>query len=297
MIRSMTAYASRTGALDETRWNWDMRGVNGRGLDFKLRIPDGLSGLDVAMRAAIKPVLNRGVVTVTLKLSKAEDNQNLALDEAQLERVLSALDDVQNRAFTMGVTLSQPTTADVLSQKGVITAEQANDDGDKALVTALSKDFTDLLADFMSMREAEGAALNEVLTAQIDQIDTLVTQAKSLMGDRAEATKESLKAGIARVLDEVSDVDPDRLAQELAILAVKQDVTEEIDRLNTHVTAARDMIKSGQPVGRKLDFLSQEFNREANTLCAKSQFAPLTAIGLELKTVIDQMREQIQNVE
>jgi len=297
MIRSMTAYASRTGTLDDTSWNWDMRGVNGRGLDFKLRLPDGLNALDGVIRTAIKPVLNRGVVTVTLKLSKQDENQRLVLDEAQLERVLSALDDVQNRAFAMGVTLSQPTTADVLSQKGVIIGEKNDEDGTKALIKALSKDFEELLSDFVVMRETEGAALSELLNSQIDKIDALVSKAAELLGDRAEGTKVSLKAGIARVLDEVSEVDPERLAQELAILAVKQDVTEEVDRLRTHVAAARDILKSDQPIGRKFDFLSQEFNREANTLCAKSQFAPLTAVGLELKTVIDQMREQIQNVE
>lgn len=293
----MTAYASRTGSLDETRWHWEMRSVNGRGLDFKLRIPEGLEGLDVAMRAAIKPVLSRGVVTVTLRLTQSDAATQLILDDAQLGRVLSALDDVQNRAFSMGVTLSQPTTADVLSQRGVIASEQGEESDNTELVKALIEDFDVLLADFLAMREGEGAALATVLADHIDQIDALTKQAEGLLGERTEASKAQLQSGIARILDEVKEVDPDRLAQELAILSVKQDVTEEVDRLRTHTAAARDMLKGGKPIGRKLDFLSQEFNREANTLCAKAQFAPLTAIGLELKTVIDQMREQIQNVE
>lgn len=297
MIRSMTAYASRTGALDAISWSWDMRGVNGRGLDLKLRLPDGVDGLEAAMRASVKPVLHRGVINVTLRLTNQDQAQELTLDEAQLGRVLSALDNVQDRAFAMGVTLNQPSTADVLATRGVIAAEQSQQVPSDDLVKALSADFKILLADFVTMREAEGTALNTVLDDQLTQIATLVQQAQDLLADRSEASKAQMTAAMARVMDEVKDIDPARLTQELALIAVKQDVTEEVDRLRTHVAAAKDLITSNDPIGRKFDFLSQEFNREANTLCAKSQFAPLTAIGLELKAVIDQMREQIQNVE
>ncbi len=297
MIRSMTAYASRTGAHGATRWSWEMRGVNGRGLDLKLRLPDGVDGLEAAIRAAVKPVLQRGVINLTLRLPKDDQAQSLALDEGQLGRVLAALDEVQDRAFAMGVTLNQPSTADVLATRGVIAAEQSNDGPDAELIEALKLDFETLLADFVAMREAEGAALASVLTNQLSQVSNLVDQAQTLLSDRSEASKAQMKAALSRVMEEVKDADPDRLTQELALIAVKQDVTEEVDRLRTHVAAAQSMMTSSAPIGRKFDFLSQEFNREANTLCAKSQFAPLTAIGLELKAVIDQMREQIQNVE
>ncbi len=296
MIRSMTAYASRTGTHEAVSWAWEMRGVNGRGMDFKPRLPDGYEALEAAMRTKIKTTLNRGVVTVTLRVSRGDTSKGLSLDPEQLERVLTALDDVQDRAFSMGVTLNQPSTADVLAQRGVIINDTGSDAPEEALIAVLITEFEALLADFVEMRTNEGAALQAILTAQIEQIDMLVGKAQSLLPDRAEASKSQMQASIKRIQEETS-VDPDRLAQELALLAVKQDITEELDRLATHVGAARQMLGSDQPVGRKLDFLSQEFNREANTLCAKSQFAPLTTVGLDLKAVIDQMREQIQNVE
>jgi len=296
MIRSMTAYASRTGTLDDVVWQWDLRSVNARGLDVKLRIPDGLEGLDVALRAAIKPVLSRGAVTIGLRLKRPEQAGDLRLDEAQLGRVLEALDEVQNRAFTLGVTLSQPTTADVLVQRGVLAVEQEETSSD-SLVAALKEDFAHLLEDFLTMRTAEGEALEQVLMGQVDQIETHIAATQAHLPQRSEASKAQMQASLARLLDETQEIDETRLTQELAVLAVKQDVTEEIDRLGAHVSAARDILAKGGAVGRKLDFLSQEFNREANTLCSKAQFAALTAIGLDLKTVIDQMREQIQNVE
>ncbi len=296
MIRSMTAFASRTGTLGPVSWSWEMRGVNARGLDLRLRLPDGIDGLEVAVRSALNAGLGRGNVTVNLRLSREETAQGLTLDETQLESVLSALDAVQERAFAMGVTLAQPTAADVLAQRGVLIAASADDDG-AALATALNADIAPLLADFIAMRETEGAALHGVIVDQLDQIVALTKAAAQAAADRAPQVKENLTTALKRVLEDVSDMDEQRIAQELAVLAVKSDVTEEIDRLAAHVNAARDLLAAPKPAGRKLDFLAQEFNREANTLCAKAQATALTAIGLDLKAVIDQMREQIQNVE
>ena len=154
-----------------------------------------------------------------------------------------------------------------------------------------------LLAQFVTMRASEGAALAAILTGQLDTVETLVAQASAMLQDRREQMDANLRANLAKVTEAVTDPDPDRIAQELAMIAVKADVAEEIDRLTAHVAAARDLLATGGPVGRKLDFLMQEFNREANTLCSKAQYRDLTAMGLELKAVIDQMREQVQNVE
>ncbi len=296
MIQSMTAYASRTGAEAGTSWNWEMRGVNARGLDIRLRLPDGLDGLEPAIRTALKSALTRGSITLNLRLNRDESSQPLALDEAQLDRVLRALDAVQERAFTIGVTLAQPTAADVLAHRGV-TRSQSGEGENTALVAALRDDLQALIADFTAMRATEGAALHKVISGQLDVIAHLVTQAEAAAEARRPEVAQSLRDAMARVLAEVGDVDAARLAQELALIATKQDVTEEIDRLRAHVTAARDMLAADAPAGRKLDFLAQEFNREANTLCSKSQNAALTAVGLELKAVVDQMREQVQNVE
>ena len=296
MIQSMTAFASKTGMHGTASWVWEMRGVNARGLDVRVRMPDGLDGVELAARIAIKEHLSRGSVTLNLRLTQAEAAGALTLDPVQLDAVLQALDTVQERAFDMGVTLAQPNAADVLAQRGVMVLGrvEANTDG---LIAALTVDLHVLIADFAAMRRSEGAALGDIVAGQLDAMANLVAQAS----DAAEARKPTaalhLTKALARVLQDVSEVDPDRIAQELALLAVKSDISEEIDRLRTHVAAARDLLQDTKPVGRKLDFLSQEFNREANTLCSKAGATDLTAIGLELKAVIDQMREQIQNVE
>ncbi|MGJ8622400.1 MAG: YicC/YloC family endoribonuclease [Yoonia sp.] len=296
MTHSMTAFASRTGNLGGVSWSWEMRGVNARGLDLRLRLPEGIAGLEAALRAALTKTLGRGNVTVNLRLTREETATGLAVDECQLDNVLRALDQVQERAFAMGVTLGQPTAADVLAQRGVLIA--AKDDANaEALAAALLADIDPLLAAFVAMRASEGAALAQVLRDQLDQIADLTAQADELAKARAPVVQANLTAALRRVLDDLAEVEEARIAQELAVLAVKADVTEEIDRLRAHVAAARELLDSDGPAGRKLDFLSQEFNREANTLCAKAQSAPLTAVGLDLKAVIDQMREQIQNVE
>lgn len=299
MIQSMTAFASRSGSLNGVTWAWEVRSVNARGFDLRLRLPDGIDGLEADIRAAFSKALKRGTVNLTLRVSQVDDATELALDEAQLDRVLSALDLIQERAFTKGVTLGQPTTADVLNQRGVV--RQSGHDGlSEEVAKAIKADIAPLLKDLVQMREREGQSLNAIIATQLSEIAGHIADAEDALIARKDDAAEALKAALARVLGQV-DISPDKLAQECAVLAVKTDVTEEIDRLKSHVSAATDLLeiaeKERQPVGRKLDFLSQEFNREANTLCAKAQHTQLTAIGLELKALIDQMREQIQNVE
>lgn len=299
MIQSMTAFASRSGSLNGATWAWEVRSVNARGLDLRLRLPDGVDGLEADVRAAFTKALKRGNISLTLRVNQADDAQDLALDEAQLDRVLTALDTIQERAFTMGVTLGQPTTADVLNQRGVVR-HGANEGPSEALGVAIKADIAPLLSDLVRMREREGQSLNAVIATQLAEIAGLIANAESAIVARRPEAEKALQAAMERVLGN-TDLDPDKLAQECAALAVKTDVTEEIDRLKGHVSAASELLeiaqKEYQPVGRKLDFLSQEFNREANTLCSKAQHTKLTAIGLDLKTLIDQMREQIQNVE
>lgn len=293
----MTAFASRTGTLNASSWAWEMRGVNGRGLDLRLRLPESVDGLEAAVRGALAARLARGNVTVNLKLTHDETANGLQLDADQLDRVLAALDQVQDRALGLGITLGQPTAADVLGQRGVVLQGQAAREIDPELPAALIADFEGLLDAFCDMRAAEGKALHAVITDQINTISRLTDAAASAAEARRSEVSANLTAALRRIAQDVTEVDEGRIAQELALLAVKSDVTEELDRLRAHVAAARDLLSNGGPLGRKLDFLTQEFNREANTLCSKAGSTALTAIGLDLKTAIDQMREQIQNVE
>lgn len=296
MTRSMTAYASRTGALDGVSWHWEIRGVNARGLDLRLRLPDGLAALEAVVRAALTKALSRGSVTLNLKLAREDSLAALTLDTDQLDRVLGALDAIQERAFAMGVTLGQPTAADVLSARGVVLTS-GPEDATPELIAAIKADITPLIADFVTMRQSEGAALERVLSGQLEKIAALIDKVAAAADARRGDVQIALTTALRRVMQDVSEIDDSRVAQELALLAVKADVTEEIDRLRTHVAAARALIADPAPAGRKLDFLAQEFNREANTLCAKAGAAALTSVGLDLKAVIDRMREQIQNVE
>lgn len=295
---SMTGFAARRGAGLGYAWVWDLRSVNGKGLDLRLRVPDWVDGLEPAVRAELQKAASRGNVSLTLKVAQDEGREESAfrLNEATLAAALAALARVEATAMATGLTLAQPTAADVLTLRGVIDAA-AQEADTTPLRAALLVDLPGLLADFQAMRAAEGQALATVLSGQLDQIASLTAAAQRETAARATTQADTLREGLARVLAATDAVDPARLAQELALLAVKTDVTEELDRLAAHVEAARAHVADPTPVGRKLDFLMQEFMREANTLCSKAQSLALTRIGLDLKTVIDQMREQVQNVE
>lgn len=299
MTVSMTGFAARKGQGAGYSWLWDIRSVNGKGLDLRLRLPDWIDGLELAVRGDLARALQRGNVNLTLKLAReglADGVEALRVNTAVLASVLASLKQVEDAAMQAGVTLGQPTGADVLAVRGVLDSSAAEFDT-APLRTALLADLPGLIADFQAMRAAEGAALNTVIAAQLDRIADLAAAAATEATARRDTAAITLRDSLARVMANAEGVDETRLAQELAIIAVKNDVTEELDRLAAHVDAARALLAEAGQVGRKFDFLMQEFMREANTLCSKSQSLALTRIGLDLKTVIDQMREQVQNVE
>lgn len=299
MTLSMTGFAARKGQGAGHSWAWDLRSVNGKGLDLRLRLPDWVDGLELALRGELAKALGRGSVSLALKISRdagEEGEAGLRLNTAALQAALLALRAVEDHAMRIGVTLGQASAADVLAVRGVVDQGAVEVDI-AALRAAILADLPALLADFNAMRAAEGAALAGVLSAQIERIDDLVAQAKTAAIARQDEAAQALRDGVARLLAQTDSIDRARLAQELALLAVKTDITEEIDRLTAHLQAARALLAESGQVGRKFDFLVQEFLREANTLCSKAQSITLTRIGLDLKTVIDQMREQVQNVE
>ena len=295
----MTGYASARGEAEGWRWVWDIRSVNGRGLDLRLRIPDWVDGLEPMLREAVRGSIARGSVTLSLRLSRDEDASHVdEIDNLRLDRVLTQIKQVELAATEAhGLTLSATRAADILPLVRASAGQEEDADAkNKKLVALFKREAASLMKAFVASRADEGEKLGAILTDQIDQIEALAKDAASVVADRSEAMAETFRANVAKVLD-AAEVDEARLTQELAVLAVKTDVTEELDRLAAHVAAARELLAAKEPVGRKLDFLTQEFNREANTLCSKAQFEKLTRIGLDLKAVIDQMREQVQNVE
>ncbi len=296
MIRSMTGFASASGALAPHSWGWELRSVNGKGLDLRLRVPDWIDGLEAGLRKQLTDAVGRGNISCNLRVARDETTGGLTVNAAQLETVLDALHQIETRAMDAGISLAPSKATDIVTMRGVL--EQATTVDDVAALRAtLLAEFPKVLADFNAMRASEGGALAQVLESQLDEIENLTSKAAELAEARTEEMARTIRRNLARVMDNAEGVDADRLTQELALIAVKSDITEEIDRLSAHINAASALLDQSGPVGRKLDFLMQEFNREANTLCAKAQNSELTQVGLALKAVIDQMREQVQNVE
>ncbi|WP_444465153.1 YicC/YloC family endoribonuclease [Rhodobacter capsulatus] len=291
---SMTGFASVSGSGHGHDWVWEIRSVNGKGLDLRLRLPE-MEGLEGAARAALTQRVSRGNIQLSLKLARSSGAERLRLSGPGLTAALAALREIEEAARLHGVSLAPALATDLLSVRGVLDQSGAETEDQAPLRGALLADLDRLLEAFVAMRRAEGGQLGGIIVAQIDRIADLTEQAAKVAEARRPEVAAALQAALARVLD--TGGDPQRVAQELALLAVKADVTEEIDRLRAHVSAARALLTEPGPIGRKFDFLTQEFVRESNTLCSKSGSTALTAIGLDLKHVIDQMREQIQNVE
>ncbi|MCX7888453.1 MAG: YicC family protein [Rhodobacteraceae bacterium] len=293
---SMTGFAARRGQGAGYEWSWDLRSVNGKGFDLRLRVPDWIDGLEQALRAEVARVAQRGNISLSLRVSRSQGAAEVRVNPDTLRATMAALAEIEAAARGAGLTLAPSTPAEVLALRGVADV-QAEAEDSAPLLAALLADAAGLLADFAAARRAEGAALAGVIGQQLDRIGALVEDAAAAAEARRPLMQKALAESLSRVMAEAPGADPDRVAQELALLAVKADVTEEIDRLRAHVAAARGLLSAGGAIGRRFDFLMQEFMREANTLCSKSGDRELTRIGLDLKTVIDQLREQVQNVE
>ncbi len=293
-LQSMTGFARREGTSGRYRWAWELRSVNGKGLDLRLRLPTGTEHLEADVRKLVAECFSRGNMQVNLTVNTSEAGVETVVNQGALAAVLSL------REQLCDVIDPAPLRLDtLLAIRGIVDfrepeeqeGERAARDGDLLAGLRLA------LADIAAMRETEGAALCRVLLDQIEKIAVLTGQIETDPSRSPQSIAARLAQQVALVLDGGVTIDQDRLYGEVALLAAKADIREEIDRLRTHVAAARDLLKKGGPVGRKLDFLSQEFNRESNTICSKSNAATVTAAGIELKVVIDQFREQVQNLE
>ena len=293
-VSSMTGFARAGGSSGAAGWSWEIKSVNGRALDIRCRLPQGLERLDPPVRGMVAARLKRGNVTVGLRLSQAPDAAAMRVNRAWLDELIALAAE-----YRASDGIAPPRLDGMLALRGVIeAAEQPDDDADSGQDdVAMLETLDAALAELVHERQAEGALLAAALTDRIEEIAALTRQAEALMPSRQEALGARLREQVAALVDAGAPVTEERLAAELAVLAVKIDVTEEIDRLKSHCAAASRHLQEDGAVGRKLDFLSQEFNREANTLCSKASHAALTDIGLALKAAIDQFREQVQNVE
>lgn len=293
-LSSMTGYARASAALDGLHWQWDIKSVNGKGLDVRCRLPPGFETLDLPVREIAQKHLKRGNVQIGFTADRGGAEQTLAVNEAALEQVVVLAEKLRERLGG-----APPQIESLLALRGIIdVASPVEDDAqtarrDKAILKSAEEAFQALAV----MRKAEGAKLAAILGQHLDRIEKLVIAARDNPARTVEAIRARLGEQVSRLMETNSSFDRDRLHQEAVLLATRADIVEEIDRLFAHIEAARKLLQSKEPAGRQLDFLAQEFNREANTLCSKASDKSLTAIGLELKTVIDQMREQVQNIE
>jgi len=293
----MTGYARSEGSDSQVSWVWEAKSVNGRGLELRVRLPSGHDALEPVAREAVARHCRRGNIQVSLNVTRVVEAPSVRVNTRLLEQVLGVCQEMAARFPTVA-----PASWDgLLAVRGVVEATEAEDIDAEAVrlgrETAMKATLDTMLAALSAMRLGEGARLAAVLTAQLDEVEGLAARAGATASLRPEAVKARLKAQVAAVLEAAPALPEDRLAQEVALIAVKADIREELDRLVAHVAAARELIAGGGAIGRKLDFLSQEFNREANTLCSKASDVELTRIGLDLKAVIDQFREQVQNIE
>ncbi len=296
LLQSMTGFARHEGTCetDDHAWRyaWEVRSVNNRGLDIRCRLPSFLDSLEMDVRKRIPTTIARGSVTASLQLRGNTGEATTQLSEEGLDAVLTAMAQVQQK-----IDCAAPRPEGILALLGVLVAEDPLADAEALAV--LSKDllesFDSAMESLVAARAGEGKAVIEMISEQINEIENLTNASRAEAETLPEVLHSRMKEQVAALIGDA--VAEDRLAQEVALLVVKGDVREELDRLDAHIVAARELLSGAGPIGRKLDFLTQEFNREANTLCSKAQSIDLRQLGLSLKTTIDQMREQLQNLE
>jgi uncharacterized protein (TIGR00255 family) len=293
-LSSMTGFARGHGVAGSYAWAWELKSVNSKGLDLKLRLPPGWEAIEPGVRARASEILSRGSVFANLTVSREGAAPVARINEPALNAVLAALKGLEGK-----VAGAPPSLDGILSLKGVMEVSEAEESEDErsAAEAAVVAGFGEALKGLAEMRHIEGQALGKILSARLSEIGALAARAEATPGRKPEAIKARLAAQVAELLEASQRFDADRLHQEAIMLATKIDIREELDRLSAHVAQAKKLLTDGGPIGRKLDFLSQELNRESNTLCSKANDLELTNIGLELKAVVEQFREQVQNLE
>jgi uncharacterized protein (TIGR00255 family) len=293
-LSSMTGFARGQGVTGPYAWAWEIKSVNAKGLDVRLRLPPGWDAVEAPARARANAKLARGTVYANLTVERKGVAPSVKINEPVLTAVLAALKGLAGK-----IDAAPPSLDGILSLKGVI---EVSDDGERederrAAEAAITAAFDKVLADLLAMRLEEGVALGRLLSTRLKEIAGFAAKAEAAPGRKPEAIKARLAEQVAALVGASNRLDPDRLHQEAVMLATKTDIREELDRIASHLAQAQRLIADGGPIGRKLDFLAQELNRESNTLTAKANDVELSNIGLELKGVVEQFREQVQNLE
>jgi uncharacterized protein (TIGR00255 family) len=295
-VNSMTGFARVQGQDGGSRaWVWEIKSVNGRGLEVRTKLPPGFDTLEIALRDSVQRLFQRGNLNLALTFQQQANPAQVSVNEALLEQLIA----ICQRWHKAAPDLASARLDGLLALRGVLDTKEADESPEDraAIEAALLAGFREAAQVLSVMRAEEGARLATVLLAHLTEIEILIADIANQVSVTPEAIRERLRQQVQALLETAPSLTEDRLIQEAALLAVKSDVREEIDRLRSHIAAARDLLSGGGAIGRKLDFLCQEFNREANTLCSKAIDVALTRAGLTLKAIIEQFREQVQNIE
>lgn len=293
-LSSMTGFARSHDACGVYAFEWELRSVNAKGFDLRMRMPPGWDAVEPLVRKRATELLSRGTVYANLTVKRSDAAPVIRVNDEVLASVMKVAAELSAK-----LKAPPPTVDGILAIKGVLEVSEPDDTEQErqAAEAAIFKAFERALADLIEMRRREGATLQQILASRLDEIATLSSRADAAPGRQASAIKARLAEQVALLLESSERFDADRLHQEAIMVATKADIREELDRIASHITQARELIGKGGAVGRRLDFLAQEFNREVNTTCSKSNDVELTNIGLEMKNVVEQFREQVQNLE
>ena len=294
----MTGYARAQGSDERRRWVWEARSVNGRNLEVRCRVPAGFDRLENPARTAVSGRMKRGNVSINLTITSERQAKPLRINRVLLADLAGLVEEVRKSTGA-----AAPSADGLLRVRGVIEEEDEGEETEEALAAldkALTATLNEMLKSLVSARTAEGKALALVIDGHIGEIESLCKRASERAQAQIGLVRERFESQLKELLERAPALSEERFAQEVALLVGKADVREELDRLDAHIAQARSLLKDARPdnpVGRKFDFLCQEFNREANTLCSKSADIELTRIGIDLKGAVERMREQVQNVE
>jgi len=293
-LSSMTGFARSHGTSGPYAFEWELKSVNAKGFDLRMRLPPGWDEIETVARKRATEVLSRGTVYANLTVKRGNALSTVRVNEDVLNSILRIAADLAGKIDAVA-----PSVDGLMAIKGVIEVvePEADEEEDKVAKLAVAASFEEALTALVAMRKREGTTLGEILTQRMNEIETLAKKAEAAPGRKPEAIRARLAEQIASLLEASDRFDSDRLNQEALMMAAKADIREELDRIASHISQAREMIGKGGPVGRRLDFLAQEFNREVNTCCSKSNDLELTNTGLEMKNVVEQFREQVQNLE
>ena len=293
-LSSMTGFARSHGASGPYAFEWELKSVNAKGFDLRMRLPPGWDELEATAKKRAGELLSRGTVYANLTVKRANAASTVRINEDVLASIVKVAGELAGRIDAVA-----PSIDGLLAIKGVIEIVEPESDEaeDKAAKAAAAAAFEQALTDLVQMRQREGTTLGQILIQRMDEIERLAKKAEAAPGRKPEAIRARIAEQVATLLDTSERFDSDRLNQEALMIAARADIREELDRIASHVSQAREMIGKGGPVGRRLDFLAQEFNREVNTCCSKSNDLELTNTGLAMKNVVEQFREQVQNLE